>query len=79
MSDSPSDMARELERKKKQEPQGKSPILLAEEHWEFIEGLFLSLPDDTMYNISTVEYLYKTAFVHGWKHCLAALEAVKGG
>ena len=41
---------------------------IAEDHWVFIEGLFFALPDESQFGISTVEYLYKEAFVHGWKH-----------
>ena len=44
---------------------------LADEHWEWIEGLWSSLPDDSQFGISTCEYLYKTAFIHGWKHAIA--------
>lgn len=43
---------------------------IAEAHWVFIEKLFFSLPDDANYGMSTVEFLYKEAFIHGWKHAL---------
>lgn len=38
-------------------------------HWEWTLGLLEScdVRDDT---ISVAEYLYKTAFKHGWKHCI---------
>jgi len=48
---------------------------LAEEHWKFFEGFWESLPDDTMYGSATIEYLYKEAMVHGYKHCLKDLKA----
>lgn len=48
--------------------QMKTPEEIATEHWEWIEGLFESLPDDAVFGISTTEYLYKTAFIHGFKH-----------
>lgn len=41
---------------------------LAQEHWDWIEGLWESMPDDMVFGVSTTEYLYKTAFVHGFKH-----------
>lgn len=43
---------------------------LAECHWAFIEGLLFALPDENQFSISTVEYLYKESFVHGWKHAI---------
>ena len=41
---------------------------IAEEHWEWLEGLWNSFLGEVVFDMSTVEYLYKTAFVHGWKH-----------
>lgn len=41
---------------------------IADEHWKWIEGLWESMPDDTVFGLSATEYLYKTAFVHGFKH-----------
>jgi len=41
---------------------------MADEHWKWIEGLWESMPDDTGFGLSATEYLYKTAFMHGWKH-----------
>ena len=46
----------------------KTPTELADEHWEWLEGLWESLPDGATFGITTTEYLYKTAFVHGYKH-----------
>jgi len=37
---------------------------LADEHWEFIDGLIDSLEHEG----KTEEYLFKTAFLHGYKH-----------
>lgn len=50
---------------------------IADKHWRWIEGLFESI-DDTVIGISAVEYLYKTAFYHGWKHALQSNQN-KGG
>ena len=47
---------------------------LTDEHWKWVEGLMESLPDETMYGLSTVEYLYKTAIAHGYKHGLQEAE-----
>ena len=42
---------------------------LANEHWQWVEDLFNSLPDGSaVCGIATIEYLYKTAFIHGYKH-----------
>jgi len=40
---------------------------LADEHWAYVGGL-LELREGPI-NIRLVEYVYKTAFAHGWKHC----------
>ena len=40
---------------------------LADEHWIWIKGLLETVPDSNVC-LSTMEYLYKTAFIHGWKH-----------
>lgn len=46
-----------------------SPERLAEDHWEWIEGLWESLPAGAVFGgLVTTEYLYKTAFIHGYKH-----------
>jgi len=41
---------------------------IADEHWEWVEGLFNALPDGSVFDVATMEYLYKTAFAHGAKH-----------
>ena len=43
---------------------------MAQDHWDWIEGMWKSLPDETVFAVSTTEYLYKTAFIHGYKHAL---------
>jgi len=43
---------------------------LANKHWNWIEGLLDSLPDGEVFGIETTEYLYKTAFIHGYKHAI---------
>jgi len=48
---------------------------IAEKHWAWVEGLWQSMPDDTVFGLEATEYLYKTAFVHGWKH--ASQQAVE--
>ena len=50
---------------------------IAEKHWKWIEGLWESLPGDSTFGISTTEYLYKTAFVHGYKHAVQDMENAK--
>ena len=49
-----------------------TPTELADEYWEWLEGLWESLPDGATFEITTIEYLYKTAFVHGYKHGVMA-------
>ena len=41
---------------------------LAQQHWDWIEGLWESMPDNAVFGVSTTEYLYKSAFIHGYKH-----------
>ena len=41
---------------------------VAQEHWKWIEGLWESLPDGGTFGLTTTKYLYKTAFMHGFKH-----------
>lgn len=48
----------------------KTPEQLAEEHWEWVKGLIKSSSCD--YTDETLEYIYTTAFIHGYKHGLAA-------
>jgi hypothetical protein len=45
-------------------------IKMAHEHWNWIEGLWDSLPEEAVFGLATTEYLYKTAFIHGYKHAL---------
>ena len=40
---------------------------LADDHWKWVEG-FISTMSDMDWEVSSLEYLYKTAFVHGYKH-----------
>lgn len=44
----------------------KSPEELADEHWEWVVGLLDMIKGQVGYD--TCEYLYKTAFAHGFKH-----------
>ena len=46
----------------------KEVMKLAEGHWEWVKGLLKSLPEEASPGSRTLEYLYKTAFLHGWKH-----------
>lgn len=41
---------------------------IANAHWKWIEDFIFSMPDSNMWGVSSMEYLYKTAFVHGYKH-----------
>ena len=43
------------------------PAKIANEHWDWIEGLFNTMPGLEI-NQDTARYLYETAFEHGWKH-----------
>ena len=47
----------------------KSPEKLADEHWEWIAGL--AAVYGTHEDMEAREYLYKTAFIHGYKHTCA--------
>jgi hypothetical protein len=45
--------------------------LLIDEHWEFIRGIFDNFPvdsDEALFGLQTLEYIYKMAFEHGYKH-----------
>ena len=44
-----------------------TPERLAEDHWEWINGVLNTLPV-IPFNQETLEYVYTTAFVHGYKH-----------
>lgn len=41
---------------------------LADEHWEWLGKVFAL--SKNIQNIELTEYLYKTAFVHGYKHAM---------
>jgi hypothetical protein len=41
---------------------------IADDHWEWVESLLKSIDPILPINLEMVEYLYKTAFLHGWKH-----------
>jgi len=43
------------------------PKRLAEDHWEWAEGLLNSIPEINV-DIEAFEYIYITAFIHGYKH-----------
>lgn len=49
-------------------PDLKPEVRLAVEHWEWIGRLLRKEAIEEKLNIETAEYLYKTAFIHGWKH-----------
>jgi len=46
-----------------------TPESLAQEHWEYVKGLIdhigTAIQESQM---QTFEFLYKTAFIHGYKH-----------
>ena len=44
----------------------KPEVKLADDHWKWVQGLIDRL--ERVLTDDAVEYLYKTAFVHGWKH-----------
>lgn len=41
---------------------------LTDKHWEWVEGLLDRIPDLDVSGMEVIEYLYKTAFKHGYKH-----------
>lgn len=41
---------------------------LADEHWEYIEALLKAHEEE--YNIKQIEFHYKSAFIHGYKHAI---------
>jgi len=43
------------------------PKRIAEDHWEWAEGLLNSMPELKI-DIEALEYVYTTAFIHGYKH-----------
>jgi len=44
-----------------------TPERLAEDHWDWMAGLLRTLPGVEL-NVDTLEYIYVTAFIHGYKH-----------
>jgi len=50
------------------------PKILIEEHWKYIESLLRIHKKNNENDIKIIEFHYKTAFAHGWKH---AVEEVK--
>jgi hypothetical protein len=40
----------------------------ADEHWEWLSGLLNAMDVSKSQMIAAVAYLYKTAFIHGYKH-----------
>jgi hypothetical protein len=41
---------------------------MADEHWEWLSGLLNAMDVSKSQMIAAVAYLYKTAFIHGYKH-----------
>lgn len=51
------------------EPSGQVNLdSLIDAHWDWIKGL-LDTMEWSSENYNFEEYIYKTAFKHGWKHC----------
>lgn len=46
----------------------KSSKQLADEHWGYIEALLKAHEEE--YNIKQIEFHYKSAFIHGYKHAM---------
>tara|TARA_Y100000310_G_scaffold264568_1_gene275226 strand:- start:296 stop:451 length:156 start_codon:yes stop_codon:yes gene_type:complete len=45
----------------------KTPEELAKEHWEWVSKLMTYIPVGSRTD-KLIEYLYKTAMIHGYKH-----------
>jgi hypothetical protein len=46
-----------------------SAIKLASDHWEYVKGCLINTPEGLKENLEKIiEYHYKTAFIHGFKH-----------
>ena len=43
---------------------------MAEEHWNWVNDLLKTLTPDTVLTVETVQYLYKTALIHGYGHAV---------
>ena len=41
---------------------------LVDEHWKYIEGLLMVHGETPEKNMRVIEYHYKTAMLHGYKH-----------
>ena len=42
---------------------------LVDDHWEYVMGVLLSsIPERDAYELAEIEYHYKTAMKHGWRH-----------
>ncbi len=52
-----------MSKKKIEEPLEK----IINEHWDYIKA-FLVAHNEPVHTIRKIEYHYKTAFEHGWKH-----------
>ena len=44
----------------------KTPEELADEHWEWLNGLLESMGN--FRELRALQYVYKTSFIHGYKH-----------
>ena len=43
---------------------------MAQDHWDWVEGLLKKLTSGTTITIEIVQYLYKTALIHGYGHAV---------
>ena len=41
---------------------------LADKHWEYLGGVLMLISGHNKEQIATIQYHYKTAFIHGYKH-----------
>ena len=41
---------------------------LIDDHWKYIKGVLENTKSKTDYEITEIEYHYKTAMEHGWRH-----------
>lgn len=41
---------------------------IADDHWEFVKGLICAAYAGIELDLSLVDFAYKSAFLHGWKH-----------
>lgn len=47
---------------------------LAKDHWQWTEGLISRIDTNGVFTIEALEYIYLTAFDHGFKHGYKAYE-----